>query len=269
MSAADLGAAPAGARHAATSWTTWAAPFNGLLDRLHEALERQRRFTGDASHQLRTPLTAMLGQVEVALRRDRPAEDYREVLGVVHGQAGPPPPDRRVAAVPGPRPTPRPGCPTSSRSTWPRWLPAHLRGWSEPRRGRRTCASRGSRRQPLWVRAHRPAARPAARQPARQRLQVQRAGHAGHRARGGGGRRRRAGGRGRGLRHRARRTCRTSSSRSTARPRPGAGAWPGVGLGLAVARRIAAAFGGTLEASSEPGRGSRFTLRLPATDLKP
>ncbi len=61
--------------------------FNDLLCRLHEALERQRRFTGDASHQLRTPLTAMLGQVEVALRRERPPEEYREVLARVRGQA--------------------------------------------------------------------------------------------------------------------------------------------------------------------------------------
>ena len=54
--------------------------FNGLLDRLQESFERQRRFTGDASHQLRTPLTAMLGQIEVALRKERTAEDYRHVL---------------------------------------------------------------------------------------------------------------------------------------------------------------------------------------------
>jgi two-component system, OmpR family, sensor kinase len=54
--------------------------FNGALDRLEEALERQRRFTGDASHQLRTPLAAMLGQVEVALRRDRDASEYRATL---------------------------------------------------------------------------------------------------------------------------------------------------------------------------------------------
>ena len=57
--------------------------FNDLLARLHEAFERQRRFTGDASHQLRTPLAAMLGQVDVALRRDRPGEDYRRVLTLV------------------------------------------------------------------------------------------------------------------------------------------------------------------------------------------
>jgi heavy metal sensor kinase len=54
--------------------------FNGALDRLEEALERQRRFTGDASHQFRTPLAAMLGQVEVALRRDRDAGEYRATL---------------------------------------------------------------------------------------------------------------------------------------------------------------------------------------------
>jgi heavy metal sensor kinase len=61
--------------------------FNGLLDRVGESFERQRRFTGDASHQLRTPLTAMLGQVEVALRHDRDSAEYRRVLESVRGQA--------------------------------------------------------------------------------------------------------------------------------------------------------------------------------------
>src|SRR5262249_55252998 len=64
-----------------------AGSFNGLLPRLHEEVERQKRFTGDASHQLRTPLAALLGQVEVALRRERPAEDYRRTLADVHEEA--------------------------------------------------------------------------------------------------------------------------------------------------------------------------------------
>ena len=62
--------------------------FNGLLDRLGEAFARERRFAGEASHQLRTPLAALIGQVEVALRRDRDPEEYRRALGSVLDQAG-------------------------------------------------------------------------------------------------------------------------------------------------------------------------------------
>ncbi len=61
--------------------------FNQLLDRLQEAFQRERQFTGDASHQLRTPLAAMLGQLEVALRRHRSTADYRQVIETVHQRA--------------------------------------------------------------------------------------------------------------------------------------------------------------------------------------
>ena len=44
---------------------------------------------------------------------------------------------------------------------------------------------------------------------------------------------------------------------------------PGVGLGLAVARRIAESLGGSLEVRSEPGQGSRFLLRVPASAATP
>ena len=61
--------------------------FNDLLGRLHVAYDRQRRFGGEASHQLRTPLTILIGQVEVALRKDRSPDEYRRVLGAVLGRA--------------------------------------------------------------------------------------------------------------------------------------------------------------------------------------
>ncbi len=63
------------------------AAFNGLLDRLEVSFQQQRRFTGDASHQLRTPLTIIQGQAEVALRRERSPAEYAEVLQTIRQQA--------------------------------------------------------------------------------------------------------------------------------------------------------------------------------------
>jgi two-component system OmpR family sensor kinase len=53
---------------------------NTMLGRLQAGFEAQRRFTADASHELRSPLTAMRGEIEVALRRERTPQEYREVL---------------------------------------------------------------------------------------------------------------------------------------------------------------------------------------------
>lgn len=54
--------------------------FNALLARLESAFRRVREFTADASHELRTPLTILRGEAEVALRKERSAEEYRAVL---------------------------------------------------------------------------------------------------------------------------------------------------------------------------------------------
>src|SRR6202030_1876919 len=48
-----------------------ATTFNELLARLHEALERERQFVSDAGHELRTPLSLLTTELELALRRPR------------------------------------------------------------------------------------------------------------------------------------------------------------------------------------------------------
>jgi len=57
--------------------------FNQLLVTLRDTIERQQRFAGDASHQLRTPLAAMLTAVDVAARQERSPEEYQRILAVV------------------------------------------------------------------------------------------------------------------------------------------------------------------------------------------
>jgi two-component system OmpR family sensor kinase len=53
---------------------------NGMLNRLDGAFQGQRRFTADASHELRGPLNVLRGEIEVALKRDRSPAEYREAL---------------------------------------------------------------------------------------------------------------------------------------------------------------------------------------------
>jgi signal transduction histidine kinase len=65
-----------------------AQALNALIERLHVALEANRRFAADAAHELRTPVTAIAGEIDVALRRDRTADEYRETLTLVQGRLG-------------------------------------------------------------------------------------------------------------------------------------------------------------------------------------
>jgi two-component system OmpR family sensor kinase len=65
-----------------------AKSFNELLERVDQSFERQRQFMSDASHELRTPAAILRGESEVALSKgERPAEEYRESLTVLHEEA--------------------------------------------------------------------------------------------------------------------------------------------------------------------------------------
>jgi len=57
-----------------------AAVLNAMFARLEAAFERQIRFTADASHELRTPLSIIYSHAELALARDRSAEEYRKSI---------------------------------------------------------------------------------------------------------------------------------------------------------------------------------------------
>ncbi len=57
-----------------------AGTFNEMLDRLEESFERISRFSADIAHDLRTPVNNIRGEAEVALARARTVEEYREVL---------------------------------------------------------------------------------------------------------------------------------------------------------------------------------------------
>lgn len=236
-----------------------AGSFNGLLDRLHQAMERQARFTGDASHQLRTPLTSLIGELEVARRRERPAEDYRQTLDDVHGEA------IRLREIVESllflaRAEAESTCPDLRPIDLAAWLPGHLRAWSSHERGPDIRAD--VRAAPLPVRAHAPLlgqlldnlienaakySEPGTpivvaldRDGAAVALAVE--------------------DRGVGLGpdelpHVFEPFYRSPRARLRGRP--------GVGLGLAVVQRIAANFGGTVAVEATPGVGSRFVVRFP------
>jgi signal transduction histidine kinase len=234
--------------------------FNDLLNRLQESFERQQRFTGDASHQLRTPLTSMLGQIEVALRRGRSADDYRHVLNQVSEQAG------RLHQIVEmllflARADAEAQFPQGEKLYLTVWLGDHLKARSGHKRAD-DLRLESSEKEPLWVLAQpallgqlvdnlldnackysqpgSPITLRVSREEQSVLLTVKDKGQGisaddiGH--------------------------VFEPFYRSSEMRQKGIG---GIGLGLSVARRIASAFGGSIEVKSEPGSGTEFVLRFP------
>jgi signal transduction histidine kinase len=64
-----------------------ATTFNAMIDRLQAAVERERRFTADASHELRAPLAVIRAEATLALDRPRSAAEYQQALTIIDEQA--------------------------------------------------------------------------------------------------------------------------------------------------------------------------------------
>ena len=64
-------------------WDELASTLNGLLAASRSSMERIRHFTADAAHELRTPLTTLVGEAELALRRERSEVELRRTVEIV------------------------------------------------------------------------------------------------------------------------------------------------------------------------------------------
>ncbi len=233
--------------------------FNDLLARLQEAFERQARFTGDASHQLRTPLAAMLGHVGVALRRERSIDEYQQVLGVVSEQG------RRLQSIVEmllflARSDTEALSPTLTSLPIEPWLRDHLLHWEAHPRGSdiRLAASDD---RPMLARVHAPLFGQVLDVLLDNACKFSSPGtpiivscH-----RNGKGIELAVEDRGRGIDDRDLPHVFDAFYQS---PVPANKYSAGVGLGLAIARRVTQAMGGGIDVASKLGHGSRFVVWL-------
>jgi signal transduction histidine kinase len=61
--------------------------FDRMLDRLQDAFERQRRFTSDASHELRAPLSVIRAEADLMIRKQREPAEYERALRSIAAHA--------------------------------------------------------------------------------------------------------------------------------------------------------------------------------------
>lgn len=244
--------------------TELAVAFNTLLDRQHRAFEQQQRFTGDAAHELRTPLTVLLGQIDVCLRRPRAPEQYTETLGLLRDQTV-----QLQSIVESllflARADEDAVLPDSETLALDQWLPKYLHRWdAHPRRADIRllghCPGGGQIRAStvLLARLLDNLIENALKysEPGTP-VDVSLTGNAAEAVVA-------VTDQGRGIASEDLAAIFQPFFRSRAARNAGIA---GAGLGLAIAARIATAFGGRLDCTSELDRGSRFTLRLPLATI--
>ena len=54
-----------------------------MLEKLENSFYKIKRFSNDVSHELKTPLTVIRGEIELGLRKDRSNEQYKDILNLV------------------------------------------------------------------------------------------------------------------------------------------------------------------------------------------
>jgi signal transduction histidine kinase len=64
-----------------------AESFDRMLERVQTSVVRERRFAADASHELRTPLAVIKAECDLALRRERAPDEYRQAIASVAREA--------------------------------------------------------------------------------------------------------------------------------------------------------------------------------------
>jgi two-component system OmpR family sensor kinase len=65
-----------------------AEAFQGLWERMRNAVAQLRQFVSDASHELRTPLAVLRGETDLVLSERRTEEEYRQALRVIQDELG-------------------------------------------------------------------------------------------------------------------------------------------------------------------------------------
>lgn len=60
--------------------------FNDMFDKLDRSFEAEHRFTSDASHELRTPVSVIAAQCELSLEKPRSPEEYEDALRTIQRQ---------------------------------------------------------------------------------------------------------------------------------------------------------------------------------------